>query len=144
MRGHAYWQLPVFLVGILLFVVYIVRSTLPMFADPVEQAQRELLPFYRSLELGQTREEALARFEALGDTQLILLYLDDDAFISSTEWLVRTSSLVGATNWLLWIEFDDEGAIKALRIRVADSRKRHPEAAPKDKVKSALGETETA
>jgi len=55
--------------------------------------------------------------------------------ITATQWLITIPPEFGATDWQLWIDFDND-KIKELKIRLSDSRNMHPYDAPPDKIKT--------
>jgi hypothetical protein len=50
---------------------------------------------------------------------------------SPNEWVVETPIEFGATNWVLYVSFNNS-TVSGLRVRSADSKNSHPKGAPAD------------
>jgi len=75
----------------------------------------------------QSNKEELRRL--LTEPRFQDLVLRED---SPNEWLVETPIEFGATNWVLYLDFNDSTIVE-VRVRTADNENAHPREAPADK-----------
>lgn len=90
------------------------------------ESERQARRLAEALAIGDSKqrvEEMIARNEY---ERLALVKID------SPSWLVRTPELVGATNWVIWLDFDGD-KLSRVAVRTADSARTIPGAAPPDK-----------
>lgn len=95
------------------------------------KARSELLSVYSDVNPGDEQEDIEAYWSAYRP-QWLTLYP-----VSENLWIITTPSVLGASNWILRVEFE-KGQVSALRIRTEDNDLIHPQSAPVDKEKPSM------
>jgi len=82
-----------------------------------------------NLQIGDPKEKVEQIYNKYKSRSLKLEKLDID-----NEWFITMPYEFGATDWILWIEFENNKVI-SLKIRLSDSKDFKPKDSPLDKVK---------
>jgi len=90
------------------------------------ESKARLRDIMETLSIGDTKEDVRRVYSILRTARLKL----NDT--SNTRWSVSMPLELGATDWILWIDFSDD-TVARLRIRESDSSAFMPDGAPADK-----------
>ncbi len=96
------------------------------YLEKTDTSHFEVLKVWDRLELGDTQAEVESTFLKVGAKDLELRK-------GRGYWTVRTPCNFSATNWNLWLTFEEERLV-AMRVRMLDSERMVPRDAPGDKL----------
>jgi len=90
--------------------------------------KKALAIIMNELKIGDSKEQVKNVFYEYKTKTLKLM---DDR---ENSWLIEMPFEFGASDWILWIEFDENDKIVSLKMRTSDSKKLKPKGVPGDKI----------
>ena len=93
------------------------------------ESERQARHLVDDLAIGNTKQQVEEMLGRSQNQRLTLVKIDP------ASWQVRTPEVIGAGNWVIWLDFDGD-ILSRVAVRTADSDRIAPADAPPDKLRA--------